>query len=51
MIMQQNLIVLSALSYVTLYGSKGKFVADEYIAELLQKESLAEYKLNKLLKD
>ena len=49
--LMQNLIVLSALSYVTLYGSKGKFVADEYIAELLQKESLAEYKLNKLLKD
>ena len=49
--LMQNLIVLSALSYVTLYGAKGKFVADEYIDTLLEKEALAEYKLNELLKD
>ena len=45
----QTLIVLSALSYVTVNGVKGKFSADEYIDELLEKEALAEYKLDNLL--
>ena len=47
--LMQTLIVLSALSYVTVNGVKGKFSADEYIDELLEKEALAEYKLDNLL--
>ena len=47
--MMQLLIVLSALSVEVFIVDKKKFDSEKYVAKLLEKEDLAEYRLDKLL--
>ena len=49
--MMQMLIVLSALSAEIFIEKKGRFKSERYIAQLLEKENKAEYKLDNLLSE
>ena len=49
--MMQMLIVLSALSADIFIEKKGRFRSERYIAQLLEKENKAEYKLDNLLSE